>query len=208
MSRNRVLLLYCMLVGGAGWLWLLLSLPHLRSDVGPLILFVLLALLIECFGFRTPPSDPHSLAGIVIVTAAFAFSPADSALIGAVEALLFGVLLPFLYNRPRSFFLLVARPFLRSGLRALTILVAAAAAYALAGDTPGRLLLLLCIMASFAVTLQLGRAGRELDIALMVERQQKIDSDLVAAIQFESPEAKRWGSTQLEGAVIDYVAEF
>ena len=42
----------------------------------------------------------------------------------------------------------------------------------------------------------------------MVERQQQIDSDLVAALQFESPEARRWGSSQLEGAVIDYVAEF
>ena len=45
------------------------------------------------------------------------------------------------------------------------------------------------------------------DIALMVERQQQIDSDLVAALQFETPEAARWGSVQLEGAVIDYVAQ-
>lgn len=48
----------------------------------------------------------------------------------------------------------------------------------------------------------------DLDVALMVERKQKIDSDLVAAIQFESPDASQWGSTQLEGAVIDYVADF
>src|SRR5262245_10487730 len=48
----------------------------------------------------------------------------------------------------------------------------------------------------------------ELDMALLVERQQRIDSDLVAALQFESPEAPRWGSAQLETAVIDYVAEF
>jgi hypothetical protein len=48
----------------------------------------------------------------------------------------------------------------------------------------------------------------ELDVALMVERQQEIDSDLVAALQFESPEASKWGSSQLEGAVISYVAEF
>lgn len=44
------------------------------------------------------------------------------------------------------------------------------------------------------------------DMALLVERQQKIDSDLIAALQFESPDAKAWGSQQLEGAVIDYVA--
>jgi hypothetical protein len=52
----------------------------------------------------------------------------------------------------------------------------------------------------------LGRRESEIDMALLVERQQQIDSDLVAAIQFESPEAARWGSPQLEGAVIDYVA--
>lgn len=44
------------------------------------------------------------------------------------------------------------------------------------------------------------------DVALMVERQQEIDSDLVAALQFESAEAANWGSVQLESAVIDYVA--
>ncbi len=54
----------------------------------------------------------------------------------------------------------------------------------------------------------LGHHETDLDMALMVERQQKIDSDLVAALQFETPQAARWGSTQLEHAVIDYVAEF
>lgn len=45
------------------------------------------------------------------------------------------------------------------------------------------------------------------EIALMVERQQRIDSDLVAAMQFEQPEASSWGSTQLETAVVTRVAE-
>ncbi len=53
----------------------------------------------------------------------------------------------------------------------------------------------------------LGVEETELDMALMVERQQEIDSDLVAALQFESPQAATWGSRQLETAVIDYVAE-
>jgi hypothetical protein len=48
----------------------------------------------------------------------------------------------------------------------------------------------------------------EIDMALLVERQQKIDGDLVAALQFEGPEADRWGSRQLRHAVIDYVADF
>jgi putative Ca2+/H+ antiporter (TMEM165/GDT1 family) len=31
------------------------------------------------------------------------------------------------------------------------------------------------------------------DMALLVERQQKIDSDLIAALQFEKPGAEEWG---------------
>ncbi|MCA9249485.1 MAG: hypothetical protein KDA42_20345, partial [Planctomycetales bacterium] len=46
-----------------------------------------------------------------------------------------------------------------------------------------------------------------IDVALLVEKRQGIDSDLVAALQFESPQADRWGSRELEDAVIDYVAE-
>ncbi len=45
------------------------------------------------------------------------------------------------------------------------------------------------------------------EIALLVERQQRIDSDLVAAMQFEQPEASQWGSMQLETAVVTRVAE-
>jgi len=48
----------------------------------------------------------------------------------------------------------------------------------------------------------------DIDMALLVEQQQKIDGDLVAALQFEGPEAERWGSGQLRHAVIDYVADF
>lgn len=48
----------------------------------------------------------------------------------------------------------------------------------------------------------------DIDLALLVERQQGIDSDLVAALQFESAEARSWGSVQLEEAVVDYVADF
>ena len=47
----------------------------------------------------------------------------------------------------------------------------------------------------------------ELDIALLVEKHHGIDSDLVAALQFERPEAARWGSVELERHVIRRVAE-
>ena len=48
----------------------------------------------------------------------------------------------------------------------------------------------------------------DLDIALLVEKQHHIDNDLVAALEFESPEAASWGSSQLEAAVVRYVADF
>lgn len=53
----------------------------------------------------------------------------------------------------------------------------------------------------------LGGRESDLQMALLVERREGIDSDLVAAMQFESPEAKTWGSEQLEDAVIVDVAE-
>ena len=53
----------------------------------------------------------------------------------------------------------------------------------------------------------LGHRETELDMAILVERTEHIDCDLVAAVQFESPEAPEWGSVQLEQAVIDRVAE-
>lgn len=46
------------------------------------------------------------------------------------------------------------------------------------------------------------------DMALIVEQKNKIDSDLVAALQFEKPDAQTWGSPRLSQAVVDYVAEF
>jgi hypothetical protein len=52
----------------------------------------------------------------------------------------------------------------------------------------------------------LGKSETDLDMALLVERQEHIDSDLIAAVQFESPEAAGWGSRQLEQAVVDGVA--
>ncbi len=53
----------------------------------------------------------------------------------------------------------------------------------------------------------LGRRETLVDMALLVQRQEQIDSDVVAALQFESPDAAGWGSVQLEQAVIDRVAE-
>jgi hypothetical protein len=45
------------------------------------------------------------------------------------------------------------------------------------------------------------------EMALLVESRQRIDSDLIAALEFEDPQADQWGSRQLENAVISYVAQ-
>jgi len=54
----------------------------------------------------------------------------------------------------------------------------------------------------------LGHRETDIDMALLVEKHQKIDSELVAALQFETTEAESWGSPYLRTAVIEYVAEY
>ncbi len=46
------------------------------------------------------------------------------------------------------------------------------------------------------------------DVALVVEQEHGIDSDLIAALQFDGRQAPAWGSSRLSSAVIEYVAEF
>lgn len=46
------------------------------------------------------------------------------------------------------------------------------------------------------------------DVALSVERAHDIDSDLVAALEFDEQPALAWGSPRLTTAVVNYVAEF
>ncbi len=53
----------------------------------------------------------------------------------------------------------------------------------------------------------LGVSESLVEVALLVERRHRIDTDLVAALQFEQPEARDWGSSQLETAVIEQVAD-
>jgi len=80
-------------------------------------------------------------------------------------------------------------------------------------DVPQRLILIVIGAASTFVAFYfltrplIGVRETTEDMALLVERNQQIDSDLIAALQFESPDAAAWGSPQLEHAVIDYVAK-
>lgn len=54
----------------------------------------------------------------------------------------------------------------------------------------------------------LGQLESPQDMALFVEHQQQIDSDLIAALQFEDKSSSAWGSTELQSAVVDYVSDF
>src|SRR5262249_9536102 len=53
-----------------------------------------------------------------------------------------------------------------------------------------------------------GWRENELDVALLGEKQRGIDSDLVAALQFGEPAAPGAGRSQLQEAVVEYVADF
>lgn len=55
---------------------------------------------------------------------------------------------------------------------------------------------------------QLRRRETDEELALQVERRHQIDSDLVAALQFQRQSARPPGSSELMQAVVDYVAEF
>jgi hypothetical protein len=58
-----------------------------------------------------------------------------------------------------------------------------------------------------AAVAALRRRPSILELAVGVERRHRIDTDLVAALEFESPGAESWGSAQLQSAVIARVAE-
>lgn len=86
------------------------------------------------------------------------------------------------------------------------------------GGVPFRLALLFGVAAVVAWAWQrwarpwLATRETDLDVALLIEDQyraarQPLGRDLVAALQFESPEAASWGSVALEAVVVEDVAE-
>lgn len=102
-----------------------------------------------------------------------------------------------------------------AGLAILAVVVATFLAdWLLELSRGGRLLLIVAAASALAwawwryVRPWLTVSESDLDLAMIVEREHGVDSDLVAALQFESSAAARsWGSLDLQGAVIDYVAE-
>jgi hypothetical protein len=109
-----------------------------------------------------------------------------------------------------------SRAFAAASALASSVMIALAGVFALdflfSLAAPQRIVVLLMAFAGLAWSFWkytrpfLGRRETEIDMALLVERQQQIDSDLVAALQFESPAASRWGSSELTGAVVNYVS--
>lgn len=160
MSRERWLIFYCLVVGLSGWTWLNLSGPVVAAWP-PLLLFLALALMIEGAGFRVPPADPHSLVGIVLLTAVATLGPANGALIAAWSGLIFGALLPLMYGRWQTFYLLVARPLLRSGVRVIALLFGNTLAVWVVGENPDSLRLLLIMAPCYVVVVQTNRVIRE-----------------------------------------------
>ncbi len=100
---------------------------------------------------------------------------------------------------------------------ALAIVIAAAVLFLVDWVfAPGRLARLLMLLVAVAAIARVywrrvrpGLAAREseADIALLIEKQQGIDSDLVAALEFSNGTAAP-GSADLRDAVVDYVADF
>ena len=100
---------------------------------------------------------------------------------------------------------------------AVAILIATAAIFLVDWVfAPGRLARLLMLLLAAAAIARVywrrvrpGLVSRETDadIALLIEKQQGIDSDLVAALEFSNGRAAP-GSADLRDAVVDYVADF
>lgn len=167
MSRERLLTLYALALGGLGCVWLAVS-PGPLAPFAAIILFGALALAVDALSFRLPTADVYSLAGVVLVAASLALGPRAGALIALTEGILSGIILSYIYGRPASFYLLVARPLMRGGVRATGLLAGAALASLVTGQNqfdPASLdplaLLLATIPALTAVTLG-ARVGREL----------------------------------------------
>ncbi len=165
-KHERLLMLYALLVGLPGWLWLLFA-PWFVPSLPALLFFAALALAIDALSFRTSFAEVYGLAGVVLLTAALSLGPSAAALIAALEGALSGLLLTLIYNRPRTLYYLVARPFLRGGMRAAGVLLGAMLATAATGRSqydPAALdpvaLLIWSTLSLFGI-IQLTRVGRE-----------------------------------------------
>lgn len=160
MTRERWLIVYSLGIGGLGWAWLLVG-DGFSAAWSVTALFLVLALLIESAGFRVPPADSTSLVGVVILTGVLVLGPQSGALAGALAGLIYGMLQPLIYRLPRTFYAMVGRPLLRSGSRALGVLLGSLVASALWPAQPDSLAAIAVLVLCYAALTQLMRALRE-----------------------------------------------
>ncbi len=164
MDREHLLTWYSVLVGGVTWIWLL-GLPAAPAPWFLIALFAALAFAVDLLAFRVPPAGVHSLAPLVLVSASLVLGPVTAAWLAALEGLVSGTVILWLSNRPRTIPVLLGRPLLRGGLRALGLLVGGWLAGAL--TTPilaesAALELFGWTLLSFPLVTQSGRVIREL----------------------------------------------
>jgi serine phosphatase RsbU (regulator of sigma subunit)/putative methionine-R-sulfoxide reductase with GAF domain len=147
-------------VGGFGWLWLLVS-PPVTSSLWLILLFVGLALAIETSRLRLSTNDPHSMVGVVFLTALLTLGPSDAALIALIASLLFGWIQPLVYRRPWHAYSYIGRPFLRAGVRVIGLLLSYQLAIFIGGTPPNAFLLFLVALVIYPLVVQLNRVARE-----------------------------------------------
>ncbi|MBM4414144.1 MAG: GAF domain-containing protein [Chloroflexi bacterium] len=125
MKREHWLIGYSVGVGLPGWIWFAWH-SHLPSmPLWHIIVILILALLIECAGYRVPPADPRALTSIVVLSIALMGEPWVAAIIIAINAFVVGIALPLIDHRPVNFYSIVARPWSRAGVRIAAIALGA-----------------------------------------------------------------------------------
>ena len=121
MKREHWLIVYSIGVGLVGWVLLAWQFTPPAIPLWHVAVFILTTLLIESVGFRVPPADPHTLAGVAILSITLAVGPSTGALVVAINAFLIGMVLPFVDQRPATFYSVVVRPWTRAGVRVLAV---------------------------------------------------------------------------------------
>lgn len=158
MKREQLPTISALVLATVGWLWVAALVPT-DLPLEALLLFGLLALLVDALSFRLPPADSYSLAGLLLLSASLALGPSVAALLAAVEGTLAAILLALLVRQPSTFDQLVARPLLQGGVRGAGVLLGAALA-TLTGSLEPIPLLLWSAVALVGLA-QLVRIGQE-----------------------------------------------
>lgn len=131
----RLLFSFAVGLSGLGALALLTEWNALRTQVVPLVAFIILSFIVKRVGVQADPDTLHSLVGIVDLSAVFIFGPVPGAWVPAMSSLLY-VFVNSLEQGRRSFVSLVEAPLFNAGLRAWMGLVSGYVFLALGGTIP------------------------------------------------------------------------